>query len=372
MFLLGTIMTLKDKDQDLQFRLANSGDATELVSFQNKYHGAKRNAQHWLWEWQTNIPDKSVLATLRKNRELIATFGVIPLIMSIDGNNMLAGKTESMLVIPEYRGHGIATKIYKYVETECLKRGFQLIWGFTFQREAKIVFRMLGYTFAPTLAFAERPGSLRLEITSKMKTRSPLWIRLGSVAKLITALALFRRKRSFPKFNEQAGYELKESKCNEQDLQNLYERLQIKHKNLIFINLDAKYLMWRVRENPFLKYDEYQVYQEGKMRAYAFVTLHDRVASISDLTSEDEHATCLLLAAITKRYQKRAGRFTFMCNPKDNLARNTLAQLYKFGFKLYPNAMELLYRDLTQGKHGQNFEIQNWHICGLWTEGFSM
>jgi GNAT superfamily N-acetyltransferase len=365
-------MIPKDKDQDLHFGLAASEDAVEMVDFQNKHHGTKRNPEHWFWEWQTNIPDKSVLATMRRNRELIATFGVIPLVMSIDGRNILAGKTESMLLIPEYRGHGIATKIYKYVESECLKKGFQLIWGFTYEREAKIVFRMLGYTFAPTLAVAGRPGSLQLELISRMNTRAPLWIRLGSAGKLVAAAALFRRRRGIPKITEQPGYELKEDKCNEVDLQSLYERLQSKNKYLISIKLDAKYLSWRVRENPFLKYDEYQVYQDGQMRAYAFVTLVDGKATISDLTSEDNYATCLLLDVIIKRYQKRAGRFTFMCNPKDYLAQDTLAQLQKYGFKLNSNPMELLYKDLTRSKDGQDLGIQNWHICGLWTEGFSM
>jgi hypothetical protein len=365
-------MILKDKEQGFQFGLAMSEDAEEIVNFQNKYHGTKRNPEHWLWEWHTNIPDKSVLATLRKNRDLIATFGVIPLNMNINGKNILAGKTEGMLLIPEYRGHGIATKIYKYVESECFKKEFQLIWGFTYEREAKIVFRMLGYTFAPTLAIAGRPGSFWIEIISRMKTKTPLWVRLGSMAKLVVSLILLKHNHRIPKCCLQTGYTIVNNECNEADLQSLYERIQDKYQHVISVKLDAKYLKWRVRENPFLKYDEYQIYQNGQMRAYAFVTIHDRIASISDLTSEDEHATHLLLVEIIKKYQKLVGRFVFLCNTKDNLAQNTLAQFVKLGFKINPNTMELLYRDLTRGEDGQDFGIQNWHICGLWTEGFSM
>jgi hypothetical protein len=366
-------MIPKYKDQDLRFDLAGSEDASEMVNFHNKYHDSDRKPEQWLWEWQTNAPEKSVIAAVRNNSQLIATFGVIPLSMNFDGKNVWAGKTESMLLVPEHSGRGITTRLYKYVEGECVKREFQFIWGFTAVKEAKILFRILGYTFTPTLATATRRGNILIEIPLILKMKFPLWIKLGSIAKLVT-MTIFTGYNDFtPKLEKRSDYEIKERlKCNEEDLQSLYERLQKKHKNTILIKLDAKYLKWRVREHPFLKYDEYQVFQNGQLRAYAFVTIFNGSASISDLTSEDDYASCLLLVTIIKRYQKQVGHFNFLCNPKDSLAQDTLVQLIKLGFKVKLNPMELLYKDLREVKDKPAFEVQNWHINGLWTEGYSM
>jgi len=364
-------MTPLSKDQNLRFELAVSKDALEMVNFHNRYYDAARTAEQWLWEWQTHAPERSVIASLRNQNQLIATFGVIPLYMNFSGKNVWVGKTESMLLLPEYRGRGIATRLYKYVESQCVGREFQFIWGFTYEKEAKIVFRMLGYTFFPTIATATCPANIMIEAKSRLKMKANLWIRIGSAAKLV-ATSLFVN-RGISKYQKQPGYEIKEkSKCNEDDIQGLYERLQNKHRNTTFIKLDAKYLKWRVREHPFLKYDEYQVYQNGQMRAYAFVTIFDGTASISDLTSEDDHATCLLLSTIIKRYRGKAGHFAYLCNPKDTIAQDTLAQFYKLGFTLKPHPMELLYKDLRADKNGQDFEVQSWHITGFWTEGYSM
>ena len=127
----------------------------------------------------------------------------------------------------------------------------------------------------------------------------------------------------------------------------------------------------RVWEHPFIEYDEYHVYQNKKLRAYAFVALFRGVASISDLTSEDPYATSLLLYTIIKDYAKKVGRFLFMGNSDDFLARNVFDQLRQFGFSLI-STDNFHFRDLTGSDIKQIFEMGNWHINGLWTEGYSM
>lgn len=89
------------------------------------------------------------------------------------------------------------------------------------------------------------------------------------------------------------------------------------------------------------------------------------------LTSEDIYATSLLLYTIIKEYAKKAGRIQFFGNSEDLLARNVFDQLRQFGFSLSGTG-NLVLRDLTGGKIKQIFDIGNWHINGLWTEGHSM
>jgi GNAT superfamily N-acetyltransferase len=370
---LSSAIVPPDKNQSLQFGLTTTKDASAMVDFLNRYNYTHKTPQQWLWEWQTFAPDKSVMAVVRCNHQLIATLGVIPLFTNLSGKYVWAGKTEGLLIIPDRRGRGIATRLYKYVENQCIRRDFRFIWGFTHEREAIITFRMLGFTVAPKLADATRYANIRIEIAARLKMKTALWMRLGSIARLI-ATTIFDWKHWFiPKLPRNPRYEVRQKlPINSVDLKDFYTRLQKRYERMISISLDSEYLKWRVREHPFLKYDEYQVYQDGHMRAYALVTLFNGKLSISDLTSEDDYATYLLLVTIIEGYQRQVGRFTLFFNPKDVLAQSTIIQLRKLGFSIRPNVLELLYKDLQKDKGGQEFDIKNWHISGLWTEGYEM
>ena len=107
------------------------------------------------------------------------------------------------------------------------------------------------------------------------------------------------------------------------------------------------------------------------LHAYALVAVFEGVASISELTSEDRYGTSLLLSTILKDYAKKVGRFYFLGNPKDFLAQDIFDQLHRFGFSLYSN-WNFGLRDLTGRRNEQIFDIRNWHVNGLWTEGYSM
>ena len=172
-----------------------------------------------------------------------------------------------------------------------------------------------------------------------------------------------------PQIEKQPGYEVKKGRIPDADLRGLCERVKSKNENAICIRYDQKFLSWRVREHPFLKYDEYQVFKAAKLRAYAFVTLFESVASISDLLSEDSYATSLLLSTIVKDYARKAQRFRFIGNPKDSLAQDLFDQLRQFGFSVATNLV-LSVRHKTGGKYEQIFDIRNWHVNGLWTEGY--
>ena len=139
---------------------------------------------------------------------------------------------------------------------------------------------------------------------------------------------------------------------------------------MISLNYDKTYLTWRVREHPFIKYDEYQVYHGSDLPAYAIVALFEGKASISDLTSEDQYATSVLLDTIIKNYAEKVGDFVFLGNRKDPLAQNVFDQLKQFGFSAY-NGANFVVRDLAQNNNEQIFDISNWHFNGLWTEGYS-
>ena len=361
----------------IEFGLAASRDALEMVNFHNSHYGTRRRPEDWLWEYQTYEPGKTVFAFAKDGDKLIATKANMPVYMKVGTECVLSGKGESMLILPPYRGTTLLASLDEYLVKNSIDRGMQFSWGLG---PVPKVSQKLGSTCYPDVQVWLRPGNIWVNIVTRLQTHpygtpTPLWRRIGSVGKLILR-SLFMRtgnNKTIPHIQELAGYEIKKGEIDERCLQELLERLMSEHNNIISLTYDQKYLRWRVREHPFLKYDEYQAYQDGKLRAYALVVLFQGSASISEFLSEDTYATSLLLYTILKDCAKKAGRFRFLGNPRDVLAQDVFDQLRQFGFSVDRKTSEswnFVVKDLTGGKYKQVLDIRNWHLSGLCTEGF--
>jgi len=365
------------EQRGIEFGLAASRDALDMANFHNSHYGTRRRPEDWLWEYQTYEPGKTVFAFARDGDKLIATKANMPVHMKVGTECVLSGKGESVLMLPPYRGTTLLPSLDEYLVKNSIDRGMQFVWGLG---PVTKVAQKLGSTCYPDVQVWLRPGNIWVNIVARLQTHpygtpTPLWRRISSVGKVILQ-SLFMRtgnSKTIPQIQELAGYEIKKGEIDERCLQELLGRVTSEHSNIISLTYDQKYLRWRVREHPFLKYDEYQVHQGGKLRACAFVVLSQGFASISDFLSEDRHATSLLLHTILKDYAKKAGRFRFLGNPRDVLLQDVFDQLLQFGFSVDEKTREswnLNVKDLTGGKYEQIFDIGNWHVSGLCTEGF--
>jgi hypothetical protein len=361
----------------IEFGLAASRDALDMANFHNSHYGTRRRPEDWLWEYQTYEPGKAVFAFAKDGDKLIATKANMPVYMKIGTDCVLSGRGESVLMLPPYRGTTLLPSLDEYLVKNSIDRGMQFLWGLT---PIPKVSQKLGFTCYPDVQVWLRPGNIWADIVSRLRTKrygtkTRLWRRIGSVGKLILRSLFLRtgNSKTIPQIQELAGYEIKKGEIDERCLRELLERLMSEHNNTISLTYDEKYLGWRVREHPFLKYDEYQVHQGGKLRACAFVVLFQGFASISEFLSEDRYATSLLLYTIIKDYAKKAGRFRFLANPRDPLAQDVFDQLRQFGFSVDRKTSEswnFSAKDLTGGKYEQVLDIRNWHVSGLCTEGF--
>ena len=258
--------------------------------------------------------------------------------------------------------------LYEYAVGNCIERGMQFIWGFTSAIKA---FKKFGFESYPDIQTMVRPGSIWAGLRLKLKHNFLLWHRIGSIGKLIFKNFLLRKNMAINQFQKKTEYELRRGVADENCLKALFDRLKSQHENTIFIRYDQKYLKCRAREHPFIKYTEYQVYSRADLKAYAIVAFVNGIISISDLTSEDEDATSFLLYTILEDFGKKAAEFHVLLNTQDILNQGVLKQLYKYGFSA-SGTSNLVVRDLTKGNNKEIFDIRNWHINGLWTEGYSM
>jgi len=358
----------QSEQRNIEYQLANTLHASDMVNFHNSYYKTARKPEDWLWEYKTYKPEKAVISFAKDFDKIIATQGMLPIYMKIGAKTILSGKSESTLLLPAYRGTQLMQDLYEYAVENCIERGMQLIWGFT---PAIKAFRKFGFESYPVVQTMVRPGNIWAGVRLRLKRKNPLWRRMGSLGKLIFTHFLLGKNKAINQFQKKDEYELRRGGADENCLKAFFDRVKSQHKNTIFIRYDQEYLKWRVREHPFIKYAEYQVYSRADLRAYAIVALVNGILSISDLTSEDEKATSLLLYTILKDFGKKAAEFNFLVNAQDILNQSVLKQLYKYGFSV-KSTSNLVVRDLTKGNNEEIFDIRNWHINGLWTEGYSM
>ena len=357
--------------------MATCDDAPALVDFHNTYYARKsspehnrwiRKPEHWLWEYQTYAPGKAVFLMAEKDGQVLATDAGIPIYMEFGGKTILATKGENTLCLESYRGTGLMQAMNRYAVNKNYRSHVDINWASGFITKAIGI-----HDFTTIFCGIEtwiRPCNNWMAIGIKMRDNVPFWKRIGSTCKLALRTLLKRNSRTIAQIIKEPDYDIKQGQIPLEDMNQLRERLRVINKNVIWIKYDSRFINWRIREHPFLKYDEYQVYQNDKLLAYALVTMHGGEAYISDFLSEDPHATSLLLATILKDFENKVGRLRYIGNPKDLISQNLFEQLPEFGFSL---AMKwrLSINDRVGDMNKEFYQIRNWNVNGLWTEGFS-
>ena len=361
------------KDQGIVFRRATPEDGPVLADFHNTQFDTVRTREHWIWEYYTYAPEQSVFLLAEKDGRVLATQGFIPIQMRVGEKDLLAAKGENALCLAPYRGTGLQQALGNWGLSQGLDREFKINWSLSFINQLPGRFNFATTFF--NIQVWSRPGNTRLEVTRRLGGNSsywrstPLWRRIGSTGKLVWNRLTDHRSRAVLQIKEVAGYTVEKNQVPYDDLMLLRGRMSDWNKNVVWIKYDETYLSWRIRGHPFLRYDEYQVRQEGVLRAYAFATEYEGEVCISDLLSENGYATSLLLSRIIEDHATKVGRFRFLGNPMDGLSQDLFAQLSQFGFS--PSMKWHITMKDRVGDMGLAFyDVRNWHVNGLWTEGF--
>jgi hypothetical protein len=159
------------------------------------------------------------------------------------------------------------------------------------------------------------------------------------------------------------------------DIEHLYNRLRDRYPNLIHMNFDKRYIKWRIENNPHVNYSHYFVYEEDKLRAYCYFNPKDdkRITHLSDLTFEDIGAGKFLLDHLLKELKSRKFAYmNFLGNRSNPLMAMVLALLRSRGAKLTPNSQAFVLRNVLYPDEKVLYNMENWYLNGLWTEGSNM
>jgi GNAT superfamily N-acetyltransferase len=129
-------------DDKFEIQNLSKDELEDASNFHQRYYDDKRPLKVWLWEYQSIYPDKSVLVGIKNESELIATQGMVPIYLNINGKRCLSGKSESTLVDKKYRGKGLFADIYNSAIKQSKDKGMCCLWGFT---KALVPFQKVGY-----------------------------------------------------------------------------------------------------------------------------------------------------------------------------------------------------------------------------------
>lgn len=359
-------------------REAGVRDAEGIVSFHNTIYGDQRTPEQLAWEYRGSYPDSSVLVLIMDNDQVIATQGMIPIYIFVRGRKVLSGKSESTLLDPKYRGGDLFSDLYEFAVSRCKTRGILCIWGYTGAVKAftKFQFRFFDIMYDSTLLLdfgAWLPKVWHSEATFVRKTLASTRLALFWLRSLIIGIC-----EGFCGSVEKR-FIIKEKLQSHADLDQLYERLRTKYPDLIHIAQDEVYFRWRILDHPFIKYRTFFAYEDDLLKAYAYVNTCDKnMAYITDFTFESVDAGRFLLRNVLRelRRKERPVHVRFFGNGENPLVLNVFDLLRRFGFSKMKKviSMSFVLRNLSlQGASEQHlYNVRNWYMCGLWTEGFRM
>jgi hypothetical protein len=344
-------------------------DVEQIVSFHNAAYGNSRKPEHWMWEYKGNYPDLFVFTVIKDQDQIVATQGMIPIYLSIQGKRLFSGKSDSTLLNPQYRGGSLFQELYEIAVALCRDRKMSCIWGYTAAVKAfeKFQFRTYEYVMWSSISIL----NLRRALSELGQKDSGAARRVIEALKVLGFWLYSSLLRATYRSSGQ-GLAIGKELAHPQDLEHLYQRLREKHSPLIHIDLDEQYLRWRVYGHPIFKYKTYFVYEDDCLTAYAIVNSHDkRMAYLVDFTFESVNAARFLLQQILRELQTQDFRaVTFWANRTNPVAQQTFLLLRRFGFLERKTTMHFVLRNLAVDDEENLFEVANWYMNGLWTEGY--
>jgi GNAT superfamily N-acetyltransferase len=339
---------------DIDIRFWRKGD-TEVVNnlyndpsvrhFQTKGGYEPRTARQWEWEFASpngGRPPPYAVAT-RRGR-LIGFQAYIPIELLCDGELILSGKDEDTLIHPDYRGMGLLDEMYGILFERARRDEVAMFWGFTSTAVAPLIrngYRSIG-----------RFTSMRANLGSA---------RGGGRAASKPPRRLTVKEMVRP-----------DSQCDE------FSVLFGRQVGGVMLHLSARFLAWRVFENPFRRYKAFGAYEGDRLVGVSVfkVDARDGVGYVSDLAAvstaglETEEVLRAMLASGVREI-RAAGLSVAEARPSGEHPFNRLVRsvLGSQGFAPVPpeQATEFLVRPIA-GDGSRFFEMNCWRISELMRE----
>jgi hypothetical protein len=356
----------------IQMKEIENNEISEVMSFHNLSYRDKRTVKDWIWEYKGNYPNLFVFTVIKDGDKVVGTQGMIPVYLNIKGETHLSGKSENSLLDPKYRGGERFKELYDFAMALCKERKMRCVWGFT--SAVKVWRNKLGFSVYEDAMYASmlilKP---RQFITQIRKSKQDV-VRKTAKSLAVMLLSLYSATRGFTfrcLKRTSRDFSIEQRLRSSSDISELYKRLREKYAELIHIEMDEKYIAWRIFDNPNVEYATFFAYEDILLKAYCFVALSKSgEAYLSDLTFEDYEAGSFLLKKILHQFRRRKVTSAhFMGNIRNPLIATIFGLLKNSGF-IKRDSTPFVLKNIFCEDEKFLSNIRNWYINGLWTEGF--
>lgn len=210
-----------------------------------------RTEEQWRWEFEAPAAGDARYVLAFHGDRIVGLQGYIPIPLRCDGKLIRSGKSEDTLVHPDYRGLGIGDRMYERLFDIGRHEGVELIWGFT--TTAVNLLRRNGFQFL-----------------------MPFDVMQSNVTAALAACA------SGTAAGQQLGvvdFERGESRCDR------FSEDFAESTGGLGIDLSARFLKWRLLDNPFRRYHTLIALHQGGVVGLAAIKCEPlkKLAYLSEL-----------------------------------------------------------------------------------------
>lgn len=349
-----------------------NSDIDQVISLHNLNHNGKRTKKDWVWEYQSCYPESHVFTVIKEGDKIVGTQGMIPVYINVKGVKCLSGKSENSLLAFQHRGSSLFKELYGYAINLCKEKNVHLIWGITPAIKVwkdKLGFSVYSSAKCSSVLILNPCAFVNKIFHSKWSFYKRLFFSLSIIPIYLYSCARWLRKLKSP--GTQFSYKIEKQPRSTIDLNRLFERLTEK-TDFIYIEQDEKFLNWRVYGNPNIKYSTYFLYKNNDLCGYCYFYMNQKKeVYLTDFTFDDHVAGDFLLRKLLERLRSdKAVSITYMGNIKNSLISQVFVALSKYGFIKRRDSDAFVLLNLSRDDEEYLYDIRNWYINGLWTEGY--
>lgn len=332
--------------EEIVIRLLREEDIPGIGNLYSKAYKINRSNDKFRWEFQSGPagPAIYVVAVDPKLNRIVGTQCAIPLyVIDASGNRILTAKSEDTLVDSDYRGKSIFEKMYALLFEECSKAGIVAIWGFTYALKP---FTKLGFDIPFHCDFgliAFKTGGAYRYFNSLKDQRTA-----GEKFKIFGLVTASRTKYRFKSRNIHVnGYTI--SKHEIDSLEALAPALQ----NNFYLQLDQKFLDWRLKNNPYPNSHLYYslIDDSGKRQASVVCSFTPQVSYVMHLAFDGqlpEETRQRFVSAVIADLSEKTDTVRFWGFSHNETGRYEVALLKKAGFMFTGKGISMVWKKLDE------------------------
>ncbi len=342
-------------------------DNLDLINYLDKVLGHRVNSDIWTWEFCAH--QNTIFTTLTDNNAIIATQSMLPIKLMIGEQCFESSKSETSYLEAAYRGQKLFEKLYSFAIEKAVEKGSTLIWGFTPAVSA----------WKKNFMFSVHEENIKCveilvkpyTITKAINNSRNIFVAIGKY--FVKNIFVFKNQilANFL-FKTNKKIEITNTIQNFSDYQNLFNEIKKEKINLIHIDYNKEYLNWRLKNNPVIKYETKYYYINSVISGWVTYSINnDRLVIVDLLYNEVD-----TLKFILKSLLQVDGDFTrifywgnFACNIS-NLVFKLFSEIGSI--PQIDKARSFVYKPVANNNSNYLNDLDNWHINGLWTEGFNI